>query len=52
MKKAFIAKLIVGGALLQGIATGLSCLGAPVQGAPIYVAQGNLVQALQNLFGT
>jgi hypothetical protein len=52
MKKAFIAKLIVGGALLQAVASGLSCLGTPVQGAPIYIAQGNLLQALQNLLGT
>ncbi len=54
MKKAFYVKLIVGGALLQAtaFASGASCLGTPVQGAPIYIASGNLVTALQNLLGT
>lgn len=53
MKKAFYAKLIVGAALLQtAVATGLSCLGNPVQGAPIHRLGGDLQAALQQFLGT
>jgi hypothetical protein len=52
MKKAFIVKLIVGGALFQAVASGLSCLGTPVQGAPIHQAGATLQSALQAFLGT
>jgi len=57
MIRKLIAKLIVGAALMQTALTtftgaqGVSCLGVPVAGAPIYQVQGNILQAFQNALG-
>lgn len=52
--KRFYAKLICGAVLLQtaAFASGISCLGVPVQGAPIYRAGGNIVTAIRNFLAS
>jgi hypothetical protein len=47
MKRTAIFAMLCGGILLQ---SGLSCLGVPVQGAPIYAA-GDVFTAIQNFVG-